>query len=107
MKPRNVLLSADHKQLKLCDLGIAVQLAEGQRLWGHIGQAGTDCYMAPELLEAQGYDFKADVWSLGCIVYELVERKRAFTGQQLAVWHKICKVWLLALEPKNQTEHTF
>lgn len=34
-------------------------------------QAGTPYYSAPEVWKDVPYDFKADVWSLGCIIYEL------------------------------------
>uniref|UniRef100_A0A914IBJ5 non-specific serine/threonine protein kinase n=1 Tax=Globodera rostochiensis TaxID=31243 RepID=A0A914IBJ5_GLORO len=91
IKPRNVLLSADMKTAKLCDFGIAIKLPQGQRAKGRFGEAGTINYMAPEILEGREYDFKCDIWSLGCIVYELVVRKKAFPGcQELAVFHKIC-----------------
>jgi serine/threonine protein kinase len=44
------------------------------------------------IFEGREYDCKVDVWALGCIVYEMVERKRAFPGtQELAVFHKICQ----------------
>lgn len=33
---------------------------------------GTPLYMAPELIEEQPYDYNADLWSLGCIIYELL-----------------------------------
>jgi serine/threonine protein kinase len=34
-------------------------------------RVGTPLYMSPEVLQGSGYDFKCDVWSLGCISYEL------------------------------------
>lgn len=37
------------------------------------------------------YDQKADMWSFGCVIYEMVERTKAFPGvQQLNLFHKIC-----------------
>ena len=32
---------------------------------------GTPLYMSPELIQDAGYNFNADVWSLGCITYEM------------------------------------
>ncbi|CAK5050739.1 unnamed protein product [Meloidogyne enterolobii] len=95
VKPSNVLLTdhkhLDHKTLKLCDFGIALKLESGQRLKGKIGAPGTLNYLAPEILGACEYDFKADIWSLGCVVFEMIEREKAFPGvQELAVFHKIC-----------------
>jgi len=37
--------------------------------------------MSPELLIGQGYDMKSDVWSLGCIVYEMCEMKSPFRNE--------------------------
>ena len=39
---------------------------------------GTLCYMAPEILDEQPYNHKADLWSLGCVLYELCTLKRPF-----------------------------
>ncbi|KAF7639346.1 Protein kinase domain-containing protein [Meloidogyne graminicola] len=91
VKPGNILLDTEHKIVKLCDFGIATKLGAGQKLKGKIGAPGTINYLAPEILEAGEYDFKADIWSLGCVVFEMVEREKAFPGlQDLSVCHKIC-----------------
>ena len=39
---------------------------------------GTLPYCSPEVLRGQPYNYKTDVWALGCILYELVTSKRAF-----------------------------
>jgi NIMA (never in mitosis gene a)-related kinase len=37
--------------------------------------------MSPEILQGNGYDFKCDVWSLGCIVYELCALRSPFKDE--------------------------
>ena len=44
---------------------------------------GTILYMAPEVLNGEAYNHKADMWSLGCILYELVTLKPAFNGSSM------------------------
>ena len=43
-------------------------------------QTGTPYYCAPEIWKGQTYDFKSDIWSLGCVVYELAMKKPPFTA---------------------------
>lgn len=67
IKADNVLFGgADGRLLKLADFGLARYLAYGQVLKS---VCGTASYMAPEMLAAEGYDAKADVWSLGVLFY--------------------------------------
>ena len=42
---------------------------------------GTPSYMAPEILHGQPYNHRADIWSMGCVFYELCTLTRAFDGQ--------------------------
>lgn len=44
-------------------------------------RVGTPLYMSPEVLQGSGYDFKSDVWSLGCITYELCALMSPFKDQ--------------------------
>ncbi|XP_066602931.1 serine/threonine-protein kinase fused [Prorops nasuta] len=69
LKPQNVLLEANGVA-KLCDFGFARSMSTGTHVLTSI--KGTPLYMAPELIEECPYDHNADLWSLGCIVYELL-----------------------------------
>ncbi|XP_071946341.1 serine/threonine-protein kinase 36-like [Antedon mediterranea] len=68
MKPQNILLGKDGS-VKLCDFGFARAMSINTLVLTSI--KGTPLYMAPELVEEKPYDHTADLWSLGCILYEL------------------------------------
>ena len=69
VKPGNVLWS-DKGKVVVSDYGLAVPKPKlGERLQA---SAGTLCYMAPEMFEEYGYGVKADVWSLGVSVAEVL-----------------------------------
>ena len=44
---------------------------------------GTPLYMAPELVRHEKYSEKVDVWSLGCITYQLLSGKTPFDGKNI------------------------
>lgn len=72
LKPQNLLLStneAGEKLLKIADFGFARSL-QPQGLAETL--CGSPLYMAPEILQFHKYDAKADLWSVGTILYELV-----------------------------------
>lgn len=51
---------------------------------------GTPYYLSPEVCKAQKYSYMSDVWSLGCVLYELCALQQAWTGNNLlAVVYKI------------------
>ncbi len=89
VKPENIIVQADGR-VKLLDFGIARQVAaETLTLtraapaasWLPDSQiAGTLAYMAPEQLRAEPTDARADLFSLGVVLYELAAGRRPFAG---------------------------
>ena len=80
LKPANILLSeaSDRALLKIADFGFAKQLAEVASMAQT--PCGSPLYMAPEIFEMQEYDAKADVWSIGCIFFEMLVGTPPFKG---------------------------
>ncbi|CAL8081595.1 unnamed protein product [Orchesella dallaii] len=75
IKPQNILLGWDG-MAKLCDFGFAKALAPSDYMLTSV--KGTPLYMAPEIVNEKPYDHNADLWSLGCILYELLIGKPPF-----------------------------
>ncbi|XP_053564945.1 rhodopsin kinase GRK7 [Bombina bombina] len=74
MKPENVLLD-DDGNCRLSDLGLAVKVKEGKPI---NNKAGTNGYMAPEMLKDENYSYPVDWFSMGCTVYEMVAGQTPF-----------------------------
>ncbi|MEW5296785.1 MAG: hypothetical protein WDW36_000039 [Sanguina aurantia] len=79
LKPQNLLLSDSTAQplLKIADFGFARDL-QPQGLAETL--CGSPLYMAPEILRYHKYDAKADLWSVGTILFELLSGKPPFNG---------------------------
>jgi serine/threonine protein kinase len=86
IKPANVIV-AKNNQPMLLDFGISRHIGNQQR--GN-GIDGTPQYMAPENLNAQGVDFRSDIYSAGILLYETVTGKPAVFGDTaLQMLHRI------------------
>lgn len=91
LKPANIFLTSQGV-VKVGDLGLSRFMSE--TTLEAFSKVGTPLYMAPEVLKGHGYDFKSDVWSLGCILYELAMLKSPFKEKGIALmdlFHKIDK----------------
>uniref|UniRef100_A0A669QC64 G protein-coupled receptor kinase n=1 Tax=Phasianus colchicus TaxID=9054 RepID=A0A669QC64_PHACC len=75
LKPENVLLD-DAGHVRLSDMGLAVELKEGQSKTR--GYAGTPGFMAPEVLRDEEYDMAVDYFTLGVTLYEMLDAKGPF-----------------------------
>jgi serine/threonine-protein kinase len=81
IKPENILLGAGHA--RVADFGIAraISAAGGERLTETGLAVGTPAYMSPEQAAGGGdVDHRSDVYSLACVVYEMLAGEPPFTG---------------------------
>jgi NIMA (never in mitosis gene a)-related kinase len=69
LKSGNVLLGRDAR-VKVADFGLG-RLVEGDGTFAAASKVGTPLYMPPEILRGERYGPKADVYSLGCVMYEV------------------------------------
>ncbi|EDQ91249.1 uncharacterized protein MONBRDRAFT_15013, partial [Monosiga brevicollis MX1] len=89
IKADNVFLTR-HGVPKLGDFGISKSIASTMAKAHTV--VGTPYYISPELAQGKPYDNKTDIWSLGCVAYELLTLHRTFEGSNLpALVRKIMK----------------
>jgi serine/threonine protein kinase len=62
--------------VKIADFGLAKKITQSISVMNSF--VGTLAYSSPELVQNQKYNEKADIWSLGCILYELIMKKAPF-----------------------------
>ncbi|KAA3475166.1 serine/threonine-protein kinase ATG1a-like isoform X1 [Gossypium australe] len=90
LKPQNLLLTkGPTPQLKIGDFGFARSLTP-ENLADTL--CGSPLYMAPEIIQNKKYDAKADLWSVGAILFQLVTGKPPFDGNnQLQLFQNILR----------------
>jgi serine/threonine-protein kinase len=84
IKPENILISNGHAVVADFGVARAIGLAGGATLTGVGFPIGTAAYMSPEQATAAGpVDGRSDIYSLGCLLYEMLAGRMAFSGPSL------------------------
>lgn len=81
LKSQNIFMTRSGL-LKLGDFGISRTLSHDND-FATTG-IGTPQYLSPEICRQQKYDYKSDIWSLGCVLYEMCALRPAFPGNDWA-----------------------
>lgn len=84
LKSANIFLT-DENIVKVGDLNVS-KLAGKDGL--NYTQAGTPYFASPEVWKDKPYDFKSDIWSLGCIVYEMTALHLPFQAKDMGTLYK-------------------
>ena len=93
LKPENILMSFDYKSVKIGDFGISLWIKESQnkmkkkilnytRDFMKRSVAGTGIYMSPEVILGKPYGYDCDIWSLGCIIFEMAGGVKPFCTKE-------------------------
>uniref|UniRef100_A0A1A8LLT2 Stress-activated protein kinase JNK n=1 Tax=Nothobranchius pienaari TaxID=704102 RepID=A0A1A8LLT2_9TELE len=86
LKPSNIVVKSDCT-LKILDFGLARTAATGLLMTPYVV---TRYYRAPEVILGMGYQANVDIWSVGCILAEMVRHKILFPGRDyIDQWNKV------------------
>ena len=102
IKTKNIFIK-NNLTVKIGDFGIA-KILNSTSSYAHTF-IGTPYYISPELCKDQPYNDKSDVWSLGCVLYELCTLNHPFEGgTQVEIYEKIMTQKFKAISPEYSLE---
>ncbi|MGH2710658.1 MAG: Stk1 family PASTA domain-containing Ser/Thr kinase [Actinomycetota bacterium] len=78
IKPGNIMITRDG-EVKVMDFGIA-RTSTGDTLTQTASILGTASYLSPEQAQGESVDARSDIYSLGCVLYEMLTARAPFTG---------------------------
>ena len=88
LKSANIFLVKDKHQCKLGDMNVSKVIKEKVLRT----QTGTPYYASPEVWNDNPYSYKSDLWSIGCVIYELCSLRPPFQGKDLdELYENVCK----------------
>ena len=95
-----------NNQIKLGDFGISKCMEMGiDKLYDMTG-IGTVPYMSPEMINKKGC-LKSDVWSVGCVLYEMCTLKKLFSGNYIEIIIKTINDFNLPSLDSNELNSIF
>ncbi len=80
VKPENIMLQDGHALVADFGIGKALSDVEGQAFTQTGVSVGTPAYMSPEQAAGESVDGRSDLYSLGCVLYEMLVGEQPFTG---------------------------
>ncbi len=80
IKPQNILLHDGHALVADFGIGKALSAVEGESLTQTGMSVGTPAYMSPEQAVGESVDGRSDLYSLGCVLYEMLVGEPPFTA---------------------------
>ena len=88
IKSANIFLVKDKHQCKIGDMNVSKVIKEKVLRT----QTGTPYYASPEVWRDEPYSYKSDLWSIGCVIYELCALRPPFKGKNLdELYGNVCK----------------
>ena len=112
VKPANVFIAdgpggpggGAARVMKLGDLGLGRYFSSQTEITH--STVGTPYYMSPECIQGGGYDFKSDIWSLGCILYELATLRSPFYKEGLNFYMLGKRIMARQFEPLGEVSES-
>jgi NIMA (never in mitosis gene a)-related kinase len=88
LKSANIFLFKKNHLCKLGDMNVSKVIKDKVLLT----QTGTPYYASPEVWRDESYSYKSDLWSIGCVIYELCEQHPPFLGKNLdELFEEVCR----------------
>jgi NIMA (never in mitosis gene a)-related kinase len=103
IKSANLFLSEDFESIKLGDLNVA-KITKNDLA---STQIGTPYYLAPEIWKNEVYSYKCDVFSLGCVLYEMAALKVPFEGSSMQDLYKKVTRGIINKIPNEYSEDLY
>ena len=88
LKSANIFLIKEKQQCKIGDMNVSKVIKDKTSMT----QTGTPYYASPEVWKDEPYSYKSDLWSIGCVIYELCALSPPFKGKSLdELFINVCK----------------